>query len=107
MDFLHNSLPVFSLLILFFLFSQSFQFRKPDRRAGIAGHPKISSRGNGYCSHLRAVRQTGTLELLSEKSPVKGLQPFQDHFFIISSLKGQKRQPIDFRRSEAETQDIV
>ena len=81
------------VLPLFFLYA--LQIGDPNRRTGVAWHPPVSSRREGDGSYFRSVRQTGTLKLLGEKSPVKLLQPLQNCFIVITSSKRFLRDPVD------------
>ena len=57
-------------LVLPFLF-QFFHLCHPDGIDGIARHAPIPTRGKRDRAYFGAVRQTGTLKLLVEETPVK------------------------------------
>src|SRR5699024_8276993 len=86
---------------------QFFQLLQPDTDAGIARHPQISAGRHCDASHFRTVRQTGTFELLSEKSSVKNLQPFEDHFLFILSLERILCHPVQLLRLIRHTHHII
>ena len=79
----------------------------PDPCTCITWHSEISSWRKCHTTYLRAIRQTGTLELLGKKSPIEGFQPFQDRLFIINPLKGQAGKPVDLIRCKSCTQHVI
>lgn len=54
-----------------------------------------------------AIRQTGALELLGEKSSVEGLQPFQNGLPVIGILKSTAGNAVNLVRLKACTKHIV
>ena len=89
------------------IFLKIFQYFHPNRSACITWHAKVSSWGKGNTSHLRAIRQTGALELLGEKSSVEGLQPFQNGLPVIGILKSTAGNAVNLVRLKACTKHIV
>ena len=73
--------------------AQSVHFGQPRIRAGVAGHAPIPARGQGYRTHLGAVRQARAFELLGEKAAEEDLEPLFNNSggkFLFKGLLGQK-----------------
>jgi len=86
---------------------EGLQISEPGGSAGVAGHTPVPSRREGHGSYLRAVRKTGTLELLAEEPAVEDIHPFQDRLTVVFSVKCLKRQTVHLTRLIAEPQHIV
>ena len=62
---------------------QLLQIIHPYIPAGIAWHTQITTRGDRHASDLRAIRQTGTLELLCKEA---ARRRWSSHFRMVSGI---------------------
>ena len=74
---------------------------QPDASAGIGRHTQISPWGNCNATHFRAIRQTGSLELLCKETVIKCFQPFQNKIIIIGSCKCNTRKTVNLCRGKS------
>lgn len=72
-----------SIVLIAFFNLQFLQLFHPHCCAGVARHTQITARRYCHASNLRAVRQTGALELLREEPTVECCQPFFYCLFVI------------------------
>ena len=83
------------------------QILHPHCHRSITWHAPVTAWGEGNTSDLRTIRQTGTLKLLGEESPVKGAQPFVDRGSVVGIPEGVAGETVDLRRCVAESHHIV
>ena len=86
---------------------QLLQIIHPYIPAGIAWHTQITTRGDRHASDLRAIRQTGTLELLCKEAAVERGQPFQDYLRIVDASKSITGHTINFGWRIAEAHYVI
>ena len=60
---------------------------KSPRGLDVGRHPPVAARGEGYRADLRAVRNAGALELLSEEPSQESLQPVAQGALVVNAVE--------------------
>ena len=92
---------------MFFFSSQLVKLCLPHGSAGVAGHAPVAAGTERDRADLRPVGQAAAFELLDEEAAVEIFQPVQQHIVRVPVTERMTRQPVDFRRAEAEAQYVV